>query len=119
MSSFAERARLRAAARAAAAPQRRGVRFIGNATGNTNVAKSPTRKASPHHKNRNVTRRAIRNVGRVSPDAKPPMAPGARSKFTKAAHKHAKKTEKRKKSRYSHPKGRKATRKHKKRGHKK
>ena len=118
MSSFAERARLRAEARAAAAaaPTRRGVRFIGNATGNTNVARSPTRKASPHHRSRGATRRALRATARVSPAGSPPQRPGRGAlAFRRAAVRHERasgKTRKHRKGR-KHHKGRKHTRRHK------
>ena len=125
MSSFAERARLRALARAAeAAPARRGVKFIGNATGNTNVAKSPTRKASPHHKNRGATRRALKPTRALTPNSSPPQRPGRGAlKFRQAAVRHERATgrlskkRKHKKTKKSHHKGRKATRRHKKREH--
>lgn len=121
MSSFAERVRLRAEARAAAAavpavPLRRGVRFIGNATGNTNIAHSPTRKASPHHRNRGETRRVLRATARVSPTGSPPQRPGRGAlAFRRAAVRHeraAGKTRKHRKSHKRHHKGRKHTRKH-------
>ena len=132
MSSFAERARLRAEARAAAAaaaaaaaPHRRGVRFIGNATGNLNVVPSPTRKASPHHRNRGATRRTLKTTARVSPRGSPPQRPGKGAlAFRRAAVRHeratrrlTKKRSPRRKSRKQHHKGRKATRKHKRRHH--
>jgi hypothetical protein len=117
MSTFAERARLRAEARAAAAaaattaaaPQRRGVRFIGDATGDLNVAPSPTRKASPHHRDRAATRRALKATARVSPANSPPLKPGRGApKFRAAAERTSKKRSTRRKSR----KARKPRRKH-------
>jgi hypothetical protein len=113
MSSFAERARLRAEARAAAATTRRGVRFIGNATGNTNVARSPTRKASPHHRNRGVTRRALRATTRVSPAGSPPQRPGrgARS-FRNAIKRHERATRRASKKRSPRRKSRKSRKSH-------
>ena len=76
MSTWRERMAARAAAAAAAPPPKRGVRFIGNATGETNVAPSPPRAASPHHRNRNVTRRLLKAKPAVTPNAEPPLKPG-------------------------------------------
>ena len=113
MSTWRERMAAKMAAKEAAAPARRGVRFIGDATGDTNVAKSPTRKASPHHRNRNVTRRALRATAPVSPAGSPPQRPGKGAlAFRRAAVR-------RPKSKKAHHKGRKATRKHTRRYHKK
>ena len=126
MSSWAERARLRAeaAARAAAAVVTRGVKFIGDKTGSSNKAASPTKKASPHHRNRNATRRALKTTARVSPAGSPPQRPGRGAlKFRRAAVRHERATarlsKKRttKKTKKAHHKGRKATRRHKKREH--
>jgi hypothetical protein len=124
MSSWAERARLRAeaAARAAVAVVSRGVKFIGNATGASNIAKSPTRKASPHHRNRNATRRALKPTARVTPTGSAPQRPGRGAlKFRRAAvrHERASGSKKRtvKKTKKAQHKGRKATRRHKKREH--
>jgi hypothetical protein len=119
MSTWRERLAARAAAAAESKPTRRGVRFIGNATGNTNVVRSPTRKASPHHRNRNVTRRALKAAPRTSPADSPPLRPGKKSKFVKAAIKHERATRKHRKSIYKHHKGRKPTRRHKRKYHKK
>lgn len=125
MSTFAERARLRAAERAAAvaaaaAPVKRGVRFIGNATGGLNVAPSPTRKASPRHRNRGATRRALRPATHVSPADSPPLRPGRGAlKFRRAVVHHeratrreSKKRSPRKKSRKGQKGKRKGTRHH-------
>lgn len=116
MSSWRERMAARAAA--AAPVQTRGVRFIGNATGNTNVAKSPTRKASPHHQNRNVTKRALKATARVSLSHSPPQRPGRGApKFRAAAERHARETGASKKRRNKSRKTLKAYRKHKARKH--
>ena len=127
MASFAERARLRAEARAAASavPPRRGVKFIGNATGGTNVAKSPTRKASPHHTTRGATRRTLKAKRALTPNSSPPQRPGRGAlKFRQAAVRHERATarlskkRKQKKTKKAHHKGRKATRRHAKKHHK-
>lgn len=65
-----------AAVTAVASAAKRAVKFIGNATGASNVLNSPTRKASPHHRNRAATRKSIRASTRVSPNAAPAQAPG-------------------------------------------
>jgi len=115
MSTFAERARLRAAERAAAAaaaPVKRGVRFIGNATGGLNVAPSPTRKASPRHRNRGATRRALRPAAHVSPADSPPLRPGRGAlKFRRAVEHHERATTRGSKKRSTRKKGRKGKRK--------
>ena len=130
MSTWRERMAAKMAAKeaaAAAAPVKRGVRFIGNATGNLDVAPSPTRKASPHHRNRGATRRAMKAAKRVSPDSSPPQRPGkgalafrrAAVRHTRAVRKLTKKRSPRRKSNKVHHKGRKPTRKHTRRHHKK
>ena len=85
--TWREKAAARAAAAAAAATNlatgaavgiaaavKKGVKFIGDATGGTNVAKSPTRKASPH-RNRAATRRVLKPAKRVTPNAAAPQSP--------------------------------------------
>lgn len=98
-----------------AAAVKKGVKFIGNATGNTNVAKSPTRKSSPHHKSRSATRRAIKPVGRITPNKAAPQSPskvapkfarmlkehGIKESPKKRRHTHRARKEKRGKKRYT------------------
>jgi hypothetical protein len=119
MSTWKEKMAARAAARVAE-PVRRGVRFIGNVTGNTNVAKSPTRKASPHHRNRNRTHRTLKITNAISPVGSPPQRPGRGArKFRAAVTRHLRgKNKKIHTSRKAYHKGRKATRRHKRRLHK-
>jgi hypothetical protein len=119
MSTWKEKMAARAAARVAE-PVRRGVRFIGNVTGNTNIAKSPTRKASPRHRNRNITRRVLKITKALSPAGSPPQRPGRGArKFRAAVTRHLRTTNKKMhKSRKAHHKGRKATRRYKRRVHK-
>ena len=114
MSTWRERMAARAAA-AAAAPAKKGVKFLGNATGNTNVAKSPTRKASPHHKNRDATRRALKATARVSPAGSPPQRPGRGAPKFRAAAERA--TRGKKRSVHKARKSRKAYREHKAKKH--
>ena len=121
MSTWKEKMAARAIARAAE-PPRRGVRFIGNITGNTNVVSNPTRKASPHHRNRNITRRILKITAVKSPSGSPPQRPGRGArKFRAAVTRHLRSTTKFRKTRKSrkvHHKGRKQTRRYKRHIHK-
>lgn len=69
----------------------RRVKFIGDALGGPNVADTTVRH-SPH-RNRAPTRRTIRHVRKITPNAAPPQKPShalrhAAPKFAEAARKH-------------------------------
>jgi len=125
--TWREKAAARAAAAAAAATNlatgaavgiaaavKKGVKFIGDATGGTNVAKSPTRKASPH-RNRAATRRALKPAKHVTPNVAAPQSPskpapkfarmlaehGIKASSKKRRHTHRARKEKRGKKRFT------------------
>jgi len=76
----------------AAAVTRRGVRFIGNATGNVNVASSKGKRFTPR-RGSPAGKKTLKAVRRVSPNAAPLWAPShalrkAAPKFAKAVLDH-------------------------------
>jgi len=59
-----------------AAPAKPGVKFIGNATGNTNVAENKGTRYIPK-RNAKPTKKTLKATRHVSPNAAPPARPGA------------------------------------------
>ncbi len=104
--------RKKAAAAAAPEPARRGVRFIGNATGSENIAENTGTRYSPGHRAKAPARRTLKATARVSPNRKPAHSPShslrkAAPKFSKAAMEHLghKKWKTRKSKRHGKRKG--------------
>ena len=65
--------------KAVVAPQptkdaKRGVRFIGNATGDTDIVGNTGTRYSPH-KNAKLLRKTLKNTKRITPNATPVAAP--------------------------------------------
>ncbi len=107
-----------AAAAAPAKPARRGVRFIGNATGNTNVAANNGTRRGPRSPSAAPRRTTLRVRTMVSPNKAPPAVPTHKiknlpTKFrnmlvsagkTKRTRRHKKTTRRRKTTRRVHHK---------------
>lgn len=72
---------------------RRGVRFVGNATGNTNVVSSKGKRYTPRMVSPAGKKKTLKSVRKVTPNAKPVWEPShalrkAAPKFAKAAMEH-------------------------------
>jgi len=76
-----------------AAVTRRGVRFIGNATGNVNVVSSKGKRYTPRRRGSPAGKKTLKAVRRVTPNAAPLWDPSyamrkAAPKFAKAVLDH-------------------------------